>query len=104
MTGGDGQPDWQTGLYIGTDLPASDERVRKRVPLHGPNLLPGSGGTRRRRPADVGRRPPGDDVAPGLRRAIDEYMRVRARARRPAGAADDDDDARARAWRTGDSK
>ena len=51
-----GRPDWKEGLYIGTDLPADDPRVRAGLPLHGPNLLPG------------------DDLLPGFAATIDDYV------------------------------
>jgi isopenicillin N synthase-like dioxygenase len=35
-----GVPDDKEGLYFGTDLPATDPRVRAGTPLHGPNLYP----------------------------------------------------------------
>ena len=35
-----GRPDLKEGLYFGAELPASDPRVRARLPLHGPNLWP----------------------------------------------------------------
>lgn len=35
-----GVPDRKEGLYLGTDLPATDRRVRSGRPLHGPNLWP----------------------------------------------------------------
>ncbi|HET7798697.1 MAG TPA: 2-oxoglutarate and iron-dependent oxygenase domain-containing protein, partial [Nevskia sp.] len=35
-----GQPDWKEGLYLGTELPDDDPRVRAGTPLHGRNLLP----------------------------------------------------------------
>jgi len=51
-----GRPDWKEGLYVGTELEAEHPRVAAGVPLHGPNLLPG------------------DDVLPGLRQTILEWM------------------------------
>jgi polar amino acid transport system ATP-binding protein len=51
-----GRPDWKEGLYLGTELPADHPRVRAVVPLHGRNLIPG------------------DDVLPGFRTAILEWM------------------------------
>jgi polar amino acid transport system ATP-binding protein len=51
-----GRPDWKEGLYLGTELPADHPRVRAGVPLHGANLIPG------------------DEVLPGFRAAIFEYM------------------------------
>lgn len=35
-----GRPDRKEGLYLGTELPPADPRVRDRWPLHGPNLWP----------------------------------------------------------------
>jgi isopenicillin N synthase-like dioxygenase len=35
-----GRPDWKEGLYLGSELPADDPRVRAGTPLHGPNLWP----------------------------------------------------------------
>ena len=35
-----GQPDLKEGLYFGTELAASDPRVRAGTPMHGPNLFP----------------------------------------------------------------
>jgi isopenicillin N synthase-like dioxygenase len=52
-----GRPDWKEGLYLGTELPNEHPRVRAGVPLHGRNLLPG------------------DDVLPGFRDTVFEYMR-----------------------------
>jgi polar amino acid transport system ATP-binding protein len=51
-----GRPDWKEGLYLGVELPAEHPRVRAGVPLHGPNLIPG------------------DDVVPGVRAAILDYI------------------------------
>jgi len=51
-----GRPDWKEGLYLGTELPADHPRVRAGIPLYGPNLVPG------------------DDVLPGFRTAILEWM------------------------------
>ncbi|HZF80495.1 MAG TPA: 2-oxoglutarate and iron-dependent oxygenase domain-containing protein [Rubrivivax sp.] len=51
-----GRPDWKEGLYIGTDLPQDDPRVRAGLPLHGANLLPG------------------DDLLPGFASTINDYM------------------------------
>lgn len=51
-----GRPDHKEGLYLGTDLPAEDPRVRAGLPLHGPNLLP-------------------DLDVPELRPAADEWMK-----------------------------
>lgn len=48
-----GRPDWKEGLYLGTELPADDARVRSRTPMHGANLFP---------------------EVPGLREAILDYM------------------------------
>ena len=42
-----GVPDDKEGVYFGTDLPATDPRVRAGLPLHGPNLYP-------EHPADLG--------------------------------------------------
>jgi isopenicillin N synthase-like dioxygenase len=42
-TGGEltsGRPDWKEGLYLGSELPDDDPRVRARTPLHGRNLVP----------------------------------------------------------------
>lgn len=49
-----GRPDRKEGLYLGTELPPDDPRVRAGWPLHGANLWPGH-------PA-------------GLRRAVLDYM------------------------------
>jgi isopenicillin N synthase-like dioxygenase len=35
-----GQSDLKEGLYLGTELPADDPRVRTGLPFHGPNLWP----------------------------------------------------------------
>jgi isopenicillin N synthase-like dioxygenase len=35
-----GRPDRKEGLYLGTELPSDDPRVRAGAPLHGPNLFP----------------------------------------------------------------
>jgi isopenicillin N synthase-like dioxygenase len=35
-----GRPDQKEGLYLGTELPANDPRVRAGLPLHGANLFP----------------------------------------------------------------
>jgi len=35
-----GQSDLKEGLYLGTELPADDPRVRAGLPFHGPNLWP----------------------------------------------------------------
>jgi len=35
-----GRPDWKEGLYLGTELPDDDPRVRAGWPLHGRNLFP----------------------------------------------------------------
>jgi isopenicillin N synthase-like dioxygenase len=35
-----GRPDRKEGIYFGTELPATDPRVRAGLPLHGPNLFP----------------------------------------------------------------
>ena len=51
-----GRPDWKEGLYLGTELDDSHPRVRAGVPLHGPNLLPG------------------DDVLPGFRQTLFDWM------------------------------
>jgi polar amino acid transport system ATP-binding protein len=51
-----GRPDWKEGLYLGTELPQTHPRVRAGVPLHGPNLIPG------------------DDVLPGFRATILEWI------------------------------
>lgn len=55
-----GQPDLKEGLYLGTELPADDPRVRAAWPLHGANLWPGH-------PA-------------GLRHAVLDYMAAASRA------------------------
>jgi isopenicillin N synthase-like dioxygenase len=52
-----GRPDWKEGLYLGTELGDEDPRVASGVPLHGRNLIPG------------------DDVLPGLRQTIFEWMK-----------------------------
>jgi polar amino acid transport system ATP-binding protein len=51
-----GRPDWKEGLYLGSELGDEHPRVRAGVPLHGRNLIPG------------------DDVLPGFRAAIFDYM------------------------------
>src|SRR5450631_1264111 len=51
-----GRPDWKEGLYLGTELPDDHPRVAAGVPLHGKNLIPG------------------DDVVPGFRRVILEWI------------------------------
>ncbi len=51
-----GRPDWKEGLYFGTELDDDHPRVRAGVPLHGRNLIPG------------------DEVLPGFRDAILEYI------------------------------
>ncbi|MEP6504185.1 MAG: 2OG-Fe(II) oxygenase family protein, partial [Betaproteobacteria bacterium] len=51
-----GRPDWKEGLYLGTELGDDHPRVRAGVPLHGRNLIPG------------------DEVLPGFRDAILEYI------------------------------
>ena len=51
-----GKPDRKEGLYFGTELPATDERVAAGLPLHGANLYP--------------LRPP------GFREILSEYMDV----------------------------
>ncbi|WP_284617883.1 isopenicillin N synthase family dioxygenase [Aquabacterium humicola] len=51
-----GRPDWKEGLYLGTELPDDDPRVRAGEPLHGRNLLPG------------------DDVLPGFRDTVLDYI------------------------------
>ena len=35
-----GKPDQKEGIYFGTELGPDDPRVRRGVPLHGPNLFP----------------------------------------------------------------
>jgi polar amino acid transport system ATP-binding protein len=52
-----GRPDWKEGLYLGTELDDSHPRVAAGVPMHGPNLLPG------------------DDVLPGFRQTVLDWMR-----------------------------
>jgi len=56
-----GRPDWKEGLYLGTELADDHPRVRAGVPLHGRNLVPG------------------DDVLPGFRAAILDWMAQVAR-------------------------
>ena len=63
-----GRPDWKEGLYLGTELPDEHPRVRAGVPLHGRNLLPG------------------DDVLPGFRETVLDYMAAVTRARPPGDA------------------
>jgi len=41
-----GRPDWKEGLYLGTELPAHDPRVRAGTPVHGANLFPDVPGLR----------------------------------------------------------
>ena len=55
-----GRPDRKEGLYLGTELPADDARVRAGWPLHGANLWP--------------------DGVPGLRAAALDYMTAATRA------------------------
>ncbi len=55
-----GQSDLKEGLYLGTELPADDPRVRAGMPFHGPNLWP--------RPV------------PELRSAVLRYMALTMRA------------------------
>ena len=50
------RPDWKEGLYLGSELGADHPRVRAGVPLHGRNLLPG------------------DDVLPGFRQTVADWM------------------------------
>jgi polar amino acid transport system ATP-binding protein len=52
-----GRPDWKEGLYLGSELPDDHPRVRAGIPLHGRNLIPP------------------DDVLPGFRATIGEYMK-----------------------------
>ena len=54
-----GRPDLKEGLYLGTELPADDPRVRAGWPLHGANLWPGH--------------------PPGLRDAVLDYMAATVR-------------------------
>jgi polar amino acid transport system ATP-binding protein len=35
-----GRPDWKEGVYLGSELPADDPRVRQGLVLHGRNLWP----------------------------------------------------------------
>lgn len=35
-----GRPDHKEGMYFGAELPPDDPRVRRGLPLHGPNLFP----------------------------------------------------------------
>ena len=35
-----GVPDHKEGMYFGSELPRADRRVRRGLPLHGPNLFP----------------------------------------------------------------
>ncbi len=49
QTGGEltsGRPDWKEGLYLGTELPSDDPRVRAGTRLHGANLWPDVPGLR----------------------------------------------------------
>ncbi|MEJ0041782.1 MAG: 2-oxoglutarate and iron-dependent oxygenase domain-containing protein [Rhizomicrobium sp.] len=55
-----GQPDRKEGLYFGSELPASDPRVKDGLPLHGANQFPA-------RPA-------------GLRAAVLDYLESNTRA------------------------
>ncbi len=55
-----GKPDRKEGIYFGSELPASDPRVRSGLPLHGANQFPV-------RPA-------------GLRAAVLDYLAVNTRA------------------------
>ncbi|MEI9888772.1 MAG: 2-oxoglutarate and iron-dependent oxygenase domain-containing protein [Rhizomicrobium sp.] len=55
-----GKPDRKEGLYFGSELPASDSRVRDGVPLHGANQFPA-------RPA-------------GLKQAVLDYLETNRRA------------------------
>jgi isopenicillin N synthase-like dioxygenase len=52
-----GRPNWKEGLYLGSELPDDHPRVRAGVPLHGRKLLPD------------------DEVLPGFRDTVFEYMR-----------------------------
>jgi len=51
-----GRPDWKEGLYLGAELSDEHPRVRAGVPLHGRNLIPD------------------DEVLPGFRATIFDYM------------------------------
>ena len=51
-----GRPDWKEGLYLGSELGDDHPRVKAGLPLHGRNLLPG------------------DDVLPGFRQTVDDWM------------------------------
>ena len=62
-----GRPDLKEGLYVGTELPPDDARVRAGWPLHGANLWP----------AEV----------PALRAAVLDYMAAASRAAQAVLAA-----------------
>lgn len=55
-----GRSDLKEGIYFGSELPASDARVRAGLPLHGPNLWP--------------------EAAPELRYVVLNYMAGASRA------------------------
>ncbi len=55
-----GKSDLKEGLYLGTELPADDPRVRAGLPFHGPNLWP--------------------HQVPALREAVLRYMTLTLRA------------------------
>ncbi|MGJ4748717.1 2-oxoglutarate and iron-dependent oxygenase domain-containing protein, partial [Leptospira sp. SA-E8] len=67
-TGGEltsGRPDWKEGLYLGSELPDEDPRVRSRTPMHGRNLLP-----------DASAAPELEDFGPTILRYMDAVTQL----------------------------